>query len=57
MKKYGQLKGYKNGQAFILMYKEITNDYTIEQFHNDRCYAIDLLKCEYDRFETELKEN
>ena len=55
MSKYGQLKGYKGGEAFILMLNEITDDYTINMFHNDRCNAIESLKYEYDKFETELK--
>ena len=56
--KYGQLKGFKNGQAHIIMHEPITNDYTIEMFHNDRCNNIETLKYNFDRFETELvKEN
>ena len=57
IKKHGILKGYKNGlygQATILLDREINKDYTIADFHADRCYLIDMLR-DYTNFETELK--
>ena len=57
IKRHGILKGYKNGlygQATILLDREINKDYTIADFHADRCYLIDMLR-DYTNFETELK--
>ena len=53
--KIGILKGYKNNVATILLANELTEDYTIKEFHNDRCNKIDELVTVLDRFETELR--
>ena len=54
--KTGILKAYKNGQANILISKPITKEYTVTNFHIERCDTIDRLKNDYERFETELIE-
>lgn len=57
IKKHGVLRGYKNGlygQATILLDREINQDYTIADFHADRCYLMDLLR-DYTNFTTEFE--
>ena len=57
--KTGILKGYKNGlysQAYILINKPITKEYTLSQFHNDRLDMIENLKYDFTNFSTELLE-
>ena len=51
----GILKGYKNNVATILLANELTENYTIEMFHNDRCNKINELATVLDKFETELR--
>ena len=54
--KYGQLKGYNETGCKILLYKPITNNYTIADFHAERCKYISYTLATYNRYETELKE-
>ena len=49
-----KLRGYKNGQATILIEMAITKGYTLAQFQNARIRYIENLKHHYDRFETDL---
>ena len=49
------LKGYKNNIATILLANELTENYNIKMFHNDRYNKINELKNILDRFETELR--
>ena len=55
--KIGILKAYKNNVATIVLSNELTEDYTIKEFHEDRCNKIDELcrDTDFDRFETELR--
>ena len=52
--KIARLKGYKNGQAIILIEMAITKAFTLEQFQDVRIRYIENLKYNYDRFETDL---
>ena len=49
------LKGYKNNVATILLANALTEDYTIEMFHNDRCSKTNELATVLDKFEIELR--
>lgn len=48
------LKGYKNGQAIILIQRAITKACTLADFQDMRIRYIENLKYSYDRFETDL---
>ena len=52
--KIAELRAYKNGQAYLLLQKEIKEDYTLADFQNLRIYFIEKFKYDFDRFETEL---
>lgn len=54
--KKATLKGYKNGQAILLIDMAITKAYTLEQFQNARIRHVENTKHYFDKFETELKE-
>lgn len=49
------LKGYKNNVPTILLANALTENYTIEMFHNDRRNKINELATVLDRFEIELR--
>ena len=58
IRRYGILKGYKNGlygEAIILMREEITKDYTLNDFQNDRLCIIEDFKNDFTNFVTEVR--
>lgn len=55
MNKIATLKGYKNGQAIILINMAITKAYTLAQFQDARIRHIENTKHYFDKFETTLR--
>lgn len=48
------LKGYKNGQAILLINMAISKAYTLGQFQDTRIRYIENTKHYFDKFETEF---
>ena len=55
MTKIATLKGYKNGQAIVLVQRAITKACTLADFQDLRIRVIENSKYYFDKFETTLK--